>query len=99
MKKTIINILRNFLSHEIIIESWGSRNFVINENQISFDVSALKYVGTIIIQVNEKQKCDILFSDGKLQDVNYENITEEIDNYIEKTDCYISDLITILLGN
>lgn len=49
MNTNIKTILLDFISNPIIIMSWGVTNIQVSDFQISFEVSAFKYTGMVII--------------------------------------------------
>lgn len=82
MTENIKSILWDFIENPIIVASWGISEINVKHNSISFAVSAIKYVGKVIIEDNGT------FVSIKLNNSNFSTsnlciVTSAIDDLIE----------------
>lgn len=90
MKKEIRNLVNRLLHEELIVQSWGITNIQIIENVIRFEVCGFKYKGLIIIST-DANGYNVNIGNKNIQS-SLDNIINVLDDEIEKTENYTSDL-------
>ena len=91
MKKETKALLAKLLEDEVIVLSWGITNIQISVSCVSFDVNGFKYKGTVSIEL-DNEGYRIVLKD-KTVNSSLDDIVTVLDNEIEKTGNYISDII------
>lgn len=90
MKEELKALLKRFLKEEITVLSWGITNIHILDCSLRFDVSGMKYDGTVFISIATNGYKIRL--DTKDLIANLDDIIRILDDEIEKTENYVSDL-------
>ena len=90
MKKELRTLLVRLLKDEVTMQSWGITNIQIDDSSLRFDVSGMKYVGTVSISIDN---CGYKIHIGtKSVLASIDDVISILDNEIERTENYISDL-------
>lgn len=90
MEKMIRNLVNRLLHEEVIVQSWGITNIQIIDNTLRFEVCGFKYKGLIIISTNSNDY-NVNIGDKNILSP-LDNIINVLDDEIEKTENYLSDL-------
>lgn len=91
MKKGIIFLMSEFLSHKEIVQSWGIQDLVWITNEVSFHVDGLKYRGDVKVELLENNEYKITV--GTLVSIcRLSEVIGYIDKTVEKTSNYMKDL-------
>jgi len=90
-------LLVEFIRHETIVTSWGLSNIKMLDNQIFFNVNALKYKGCIKISTSIEKSDSYIINlvsvDNQEIIVPLSKVVPILDSFVETTDLYYSDLI------
>ena len=96
--ETILKQLTCGVKNRVRVMSWGARGFkaALNENFLIFRVTGRKFIGRVKITLNEGLDVyEVEFIKGrnsetikKIDMVYCDNLTEVIDDYIERQDNY-----------
>ena len=90
MEKGIRDLVVRLLDDEVTVQSWGITNIQIQDNAVKFIVSGFKYNGMVQISTNANgYKVSI---ETKSIQTTLENIVGVLDEIIEKTENYTTDL-------
>lgn len=79
------------LSENLIVASWGISDIVIDESYLQFSVNGLQFSGIVKLVPNHTH-CHIYFCDGSHFVCAWDILVTTLDNYIEKTANYMTDL-------
>lgn len=102
MKKLDLRFIKGVIEdNSLITLSWGIRDLIFSQNEISFFVNGLKFQGQVIIKsvdgdilgitlINEHQNITLV--------ANYNDIITELDNIIEYSNNYSSDVLHLING-
>ena len=94
LEKGLKALMARFLDNEIITLSWGLTDIQILEGSIKFKVNGLKYKGTVEIYpdgIGYKVNMNNLILSSNLED-----IISVLDNEIEHTKNYSSDILSTI---
>lgn len=94
MNKELRYLLVRLLKDEVTLQSWGITNILIKDSSLNFDVSGMKYSGTVFI--NTCTNGYIISLGAKTIQATIDDIISILDSEIEKTDNYISDLSKLI---
>lgn len=84
-------LLVKFLSESTTVGSWGVTDILVEENKLTFKVNGFLYQGTVEIHIS-----DSLYSvslEGDRFTTNLDTLVSDLDEKIEKTPNYTSDLM------
>lgn len=95
LTKGVKILLKRFLDYGTITLSWGITNIQILDNCVKFRVCGLKYQGMVEIYSNGVQYK--VKMGGQTHFSNHENLIHLLDNKIERTENYASDILEILV--
>lgn len=98
MTENIKSILLNFIENPIIVASWGISEINVNHDSISFAVSAIKYVGKVIIEDNDTS-VSIKLNNANFYTSNITIVTTAIDDLIENGPNYSRELRKWVIDN
>ena len=90
MNRRMKELIENLLENKIVLQSWGIANIQIQDSSITFDVNGMKYCGPVFISI-VRNGYEVRL-DSKSFEVSSGNIISALDNEIEKTNNYLSDL-------
>lgn len=94
MNNELKALLKQILNEEIIVLSWGITNIHILDSSLRFNVSGMKYDGAVSISTDTNgYKINM---ETKYLNANLDDIIRILDDEIEKTDNYISDLSKLI---